>query len=316
MFNTRPWLYYDSPFTNKLINTYIQGILDISGNIILRNGGFSLPDGDVSMNGNLYVGKQSTLIGDVSMNGNIWVGKQTTLVGDVSMNGNVWVGKQTTLVGDVSMNGNVWVGKKTTLIGDVSMNGNLYVGLDASFNRNISVKGTTKLETLVSTSLTTTTLRLGGTDLQTTLTGLQTDIDTLQSDIPNTRSYFVLVCEYNGAATDNNWFSWGANIVNSNMRIVMPACRLIGYRTECITNVATGFTVNIVPFRNNSDNTGGTGVANHALVAGTRLIQNTAQNVAFTLGQLFSVRFSNTGNTGAGGGTWRSSYIFETNLYV
>jgi hypothetical protein len=105
MFNTRPWLYYDSQYTNKFTNTYIQGILDICGNIIVRNGGFSLPGGDVSMNGNLYVGQQTTLIGDVSMNGNIWVGKQTTLVGDVSMNGN------------------------------------LYVGLDASFNRDVSIKG-------------------------------------------------------------------------------------------------------------------------------------------------------------------------------
>ena len=316
MFNTRPWLYYDSQFTNKFTNTYIQGILDISGNIILRNGGFSLPQGDVSMNGNLYVGKQSTLIGDASMNGNIWVGKQSTLVGDVSMNGNVWVGKKTTLVGDVSMNGNVWVGKKTTLVGDVSMNGNLYVGLDASFNRNISVKGTTKLETLVSTSLTATTLTLGGTDLQTTLTGLQTDITTLQSNITNTSSYFVLVCEYNGNATNSNWFSWGANIVNSNMQLVMPTCTLIGYRTECITNVATGFNVTMVPFRTNADNTGGVGVASHTVVAGTRFTQDTTQNVSFTLGQTFRVRFSGAGNTGALGTTWRSSYIFSTNLYV
>jgi hypothetical protein len=60
MFNTRPWLYYYSPLTNKLVNTYIQGFLDICGNIVLRNGGFSLPNGDVSMNGNIYVGKTST----------------------------------------------------------------------------------------------------------------------------------------------------------------------------------------------------------------------------------------------------------------
>ena len=62
MFNTRPWLYYDSSYnvrkfgtkfwiyydvsniTNKFKSTYIQGILDISGNVVLRNG-------------NLYVGK-------------------------------------------------------------------------------------------------------------------------------------------------------------------------------------------------------------------------------------------------------------------
>ena len=89
MFNTRPWLYYDSPFTNKLINTYIQGILDICGNIVLRNGGFSLPGGDVSMNGNLWVGKQSTLIGDVSMNGNLRVGLDASFNRNVSIKGNI-----------------------------------------------------------------------------------------------------------------------------------------------------------------------------------------------------------------------------------
>jgi hypothetical protein len=89
MFNTRPWLYYDSPFTNKLVNTYIQGILDICGNIVLRNGGFSLPNGDISMNGNLCVGKQGTLLGDVSMNGNIWFGLDASLNRNVSIKGNI-----------------------------------------------------------------------------------------------------------------------------------------------------------------------------------------------------------------------------------
>jgi hypothetical protein len=55
MFNTNPWRAYYST-SNRFISTYIQGFLDICGNIILRNGGFSLPNGDVSMNGNLYVG--------------------------------------------------------------------------------------------------------------------------------------------------------------------------------------------------------------------------------------------------------------------
>jgi hypothetical protein len=89
MFNTRPWLYYDSPFTNKFTNTYIQGFLDICGNIVLRNGGFSLPEGDVSMNGNLYVGKNATFIGDVSMNGNLWVGPDIYFNKNVSVQGNI-----------------------------------------------------------------------------------------------------------------------------------------------------------------------------------------------------------------------------------
>jgi len=89
MFNTRPWLYYDSPFTNKFANTYIQGILDICGNIVLRNGGFSLTNGDVSMNGNLWVGNQTTFIQDVSTSGNLWVGLDASFNRNVSINGNI-----------------------------------------------------------------------------------------------------------------------------------------------------------------------------------------------------------------------------------
>ena len=88
MFNTRPWLYYDSPFTNKFVNTYIQGFLDICGNIVLRNGGFSLPNGDVSMNGNLYVGLDTTMGGNVNIQGNLLVNKRVlqTLSNDPSYN--------------------------------------------------------------------------------------------------------------------------------------------------------------------------------------------------------------------------------------
>jgi hypothetical protein len=111
MFNTRPWLYYDSSYnvrkfgtkfwiyydvsniTNKFKSTYIQGILDISGNVVLRNGGFSLPNGDVSMNGNLYVGKNATFIGDASMNGNLYVGLDASFNRNVSIKGNIITNK-------------------------------------------------------------------------------------------------------------------------------------------------------------------------------------------------------------------------------
>jgi len=307
MFNTRPWLYYDSPFTNKLINTYIQGILDISGNIVLRNGGFSLPDGDVSMNGNLYVGKQSTLIGDVSMNGNIWIGKQTTLVGDVSMNGNVWVGKQTTLVGDVSMNGNVWVGKKTTLVGDVSMNGNLYVGLDTSFNRNISVKGTTNVSTFITNTINASTITLGGTNLQTTLTGLRTNITSLQNTFSSLFGYFVLACEYEGNFLVNGWFSFGANIAGTtiNPQVVLPTCTLIGYRIEADIAPTTATLINIF-------NQAPTVVLTITVPTTSAVVTNTSSvNIPFELGNTFRVRF---GATGAGGVEWRASFIFSTRI--
>ena len=306
MFNTRPWLYYDSQFTNKFTNTYIQGILDICGNIIVRNGGFSLPQGDVSMNGNLYVGTKSTLVGDVSMNGNIWVGKQTTLVGDVSMNGNVWVGKQTTLVGDVSMNGNVWVGKKTTLVGDVSMNGNLYVGLDTSFNRNISVKGTTNVSTFITNTINASTITLSGTNLQTTLTGLRTNITNLQNTFNSLFGYFVLACEYEGNFLVNGWFSFGANIAGTgtNPQVVLPTCTLVGYRVEVDTAPTTATQIYIY----NQDSV----VLTITLPTTSTVITNTSSvNIPFELGNTFRVRF---GATGAGGVEWRASFIFSTRI--
>ena len=87
MFNNKSWLELPG---NRINSTYFQGFLDVSGNIILRNGGFSLPSGDVSMNGNLWVGKQTTLSSDVSMNGNIQVDKKSVFIDDVSMNGNLF----------------------------------------------------------------------------------------------------------------------------------------------------------------------------------------------------------------------------------
>jgi hypothetical protein len=87
MFNTNDWLAYGAT-SNKFNNTYIQGILDICGNITLRSGGFSLPNGDVSMNGNLYVGIDTTLVGNVNIQGNLVVNKRVlqTLSSDPSYN--------------------------------------------------------------------------------------------------------------------------------------------------------------------------------------------------------------------------------------
>ena len=87
MFNTSNWLAYGAT-SNKFNNTYIQGILDICGNIVLRNGGFSLPNGDVSMNGNLYVGLDTTMRGNVNIKGNLVVNKRVlqTLSSDPSYN--------------------------------------------------------------------------------------------------------------------------------------------------------------------------------------------------------------------------------------
>ena len=70
---------------------------------------------DISLNSNLYVGK------DVSFNGDLFVD------GDISLNDNLYVGK------DVSFNQDLFVD------GDISLNGNLFVGKDVSFNQDLFV---------------------------------------------------------------------------------------------------------------------------------------------------------------------------------
>ena len=62
------WLQYDS-CSNRISSTYLQGFLDISGNIILRNGGINITNGDISLNGNLFVKNINTDI--LTVNGAI-----------------------------------------------------------------------------------------------------------------------------------------------------------------------------------------------------------------------------------------------------
>jgi type II secretory pathway pseudopilin PulG len=85
MFNTKNWL--SEPTSNFFTNSYIQGFLDICGNIVLRNGGFRLSNGDVSMNGNIFVNKNAIIIGDVSMSANFLVGLDASFNRNVSING-------------------------------------------------------------------------------------------------------------------------------------------------------------------------------------------------------------------------------------
>lgn len=58
--NTNSWLKYDQNI-NRLGNTYIQDFLDVSGNIVLRNGNFNITGGDISMNSSFYILNNSAL---------------------------------------------------------------------------------------------------------------------------------------------------------------------------------------------------------------------------------------------------------------
>lgn len=98
--------------------------------------------GDVSMNGNMLVQKDTTLnqrlflTGDASINSNISVG------GNITTNANLLVSGKTVLNSDVSLNSRLYIAN------DVSMNGKLFVIGDASMNGNMNIGGilTTKTQ--------------------------------------------------------------------------------------------------------------------------------------------------------------------------
>ena len=76
--NTSSWLQYDLS-TNKLSSTYLLGFLDISGNIVLRNGGINITNNDISLNGNISISC------DCSMTGNVILSNAIQFIDDSMM---------------------------------------------------------------------------------------------------------------------------------------------------------------------------------------------------------------------------------------
>ena len=120
------WLDLSSS-SNRYIQTYMKGFLDMSGgNLLLRNNNIIVAAGDISLNGRFYVN------GDTSMNGRLFVSN------DLSLNKRLFVG------GDVSMNGNVYA--RGTIITDVSS----YTDVKGGFivENNVNVTGVINQSTI------------------------------------------------------------------------------------------------------------------------------------------------------------------------
>jgi len=170
------WLV--DPKSNRFIQTYLRGYLDISGgHIILRNNDIYVNDGDISLNGRLLVSGDASLnsklfvADDVCMNELLLVGNDVSLnsklfvANDVCMNKILIVGGDTSLnsklfvANDVCMNELLLVGNDVSLNsklfvandvcmnellmvgGDTSLNSKLFVNKDASFNSNVDISG-------------------------------------------------------------------------------------------------------------------------------------------------------------------------------
>lgn len=61
---------------NNIKQTFIKGFLDISGgNVTIRNKGSLYVGNSIDLCGNIYIGKNSTILGNSDICGNIYIRK-------------------------------------------------------------------------------------------------------------------------------------------------------------------------------------------------------------------------------------------------
>ena len=142
---------------NRLIKSYVQDFIDISGSMILRDKSNLYVNGNTTVNGNLFLNNASILT-DLSFNKKIFVGGDCSLngklrtIGDISINGTVTRCQfnnssipQNAFNGTISAPGpdytksSVFYEQKFKADADISLNGNV-----VEVNR-IDINGTVKL---------------------------------------------------------------------------------------------------------------------------------------------------------------------------
>ena len=154
---------------NNLEQTYINGFLDVSGDIIHRSNDVTIMDGkllvgsgDVSLNsGNLYVA------GNVSINSNMMVTGETALtnlvtLGVLDVSGATTLDSTLTVAGTTTLNNVARIVDNsifavgtgaTTMGGNVSMNSQLSITGDVSMNSTLQVVGATSLKNTTVTGI-------------------------------------------------------------------------------------------------------------------------------------------------------------------
>lgn len=148
----------------------VLGNINLSGALSLNGSPFTTfnNSADLSLNANLFVGKDASLsgklyvLGDVSFNGNLR-GVAVNADGNLTVNGNSRFAR------DVSMNANLFIGADSSFSGklyvasDVSFNSILRVARDISFGGNIYGVGNARINaTTASTSTLTGALTVAG----------------------------------------------------------------------------------------------------------------------------------------------------------
>ena len=122
--NINSWIQYRTT-SNTFNPSYINNFLDISGNVIIRNGNMNFINGNIFVTGNAYVGNTfigtSITAGNISAINNLYTTDNTN---NNMVNGNLAVGTINSFINTNYINGNLNVNNSTTA---VTMNGNLFV---------------------------------------------------------------------------------------------------------------------------------------------------------------------------------------------
>jgi len=146
---------------NRLIKSYVQDFIDISGSLILRGPSNLYVNGNTTVNGNLSLNNASILT-DLSFNKRIFVGGDCSLngkltsVGDISINGTVTRCQfnnssipQSAFNGTISAPGpdytksSVFYDQKFKANADISLNGNIVQVNNININGNVKLSDAT-----------------------------------------------------------------------------------------------------------------------------------------------------------------------------
>jgi len=143
-------IWLDDTKSNRFIQTYLQGYLDMSGgDLRLRNQNIFVNDGDISLNGILSVASDTSLnsqlfvANDVSMDTILMVG------GDVSLNSKLFVANDVSMDTILMVGGDVSLNSKLFVANDVSMDTILMVGGDVSLNSKLFVANDVSMDTIL-----------------------------------------------------------------------------------------------------------------------------------------------------------------------
>lgn len=144
------WLQFGNS-SNKFKSSYVKGFLDVCGNILVREGGLSMLNGDISCNGDIYInrirdpegnlivssGGSGTVIDDTT---NLTINSLTEVKSTSRLTGNVGIGKPSTsnaldVSGNTNLDGNVSITGTNEILG---ANASIGKVLDSNYNLDIS----------------------------------------------------------------------------------------------------------------------------------------------------------------------------------